>query len=95
MAATKTLGQLAYEADVAVRPNYDGGKPRPSWQHLDEHARWSWERNPTPRFNLAAQVALLGADSLLPPEKPARVTSRRGRALLADRRLAQRIQQGK
>ena len=37
-------GRYAYEADIAVRPLYHDGKPRPSWDQLSEIARWSWTR---------------------------------------------------
>lgn len=46
----KTPGQLAYEADCKARPTYDGGAPRATWAALGEVERWSWERNPTPRW---------------------------------------------
>lgn len=46
----KTPGQIAYEEDVRRRPNYPDGGPRPPWSRLDELTQWSWERNPTPRF---------------------------------------------
>lgn len=45
----RTPGQLAYEADCAVRPNYHTGEPRKSWADLGAVERWSWERNPTRR----------------------------------------------
>jgi hypothetical protein len=41
---SKSAGQLLYETDVAVRPNYHDGKPRKSWEQLDATERWSWER---------------------------------------------------
>jgi hypothetical protein len=40
----KTKAQLAYEADVAKRPRYDGGAPRKTWEQLSDIARWSWGR---------------------------------------------------
>lgn len=43
----KTLGQLAYERDVLLTPNYHDGSPRAKWENLDDVAKWSWERNPT------------------------------------------------
>lgn len=43
-------GQLAYEADVKARPNYNDGSPRKSWDDLGTVERKSWERNPTPRW---------------------------------------------
>ena len=48
--AEKTPGQLAYEADVRACPAYHDGTPRSSWEGLSDIARWSWERNPTPRY---------------------------------------------
>lgn len=45
----KTPGQIAYEEDVRRCPLYHDGTPRRSWSSLCEVARWSWERNPTPR----------------------------------------------
>ena len=50
----KTPGQLAYEADVARRPLYSHGQPRRTWAELCHVARWSWERNPTPRWDAIA-----------------------------------------
>jgi hypothetical protein len=43
----KSAGQLAYEADCAIEPNYHDGTLRPTWDRMPEYARWSWERNPT------------------------------------------------
>lgn len=48
----KTAGQLAYEEDCRRMPTYRGnGKttPRPQWEDLPSYAKWSWEKNPTPR----------------------------------------------
>jgi hypothetical protein len=46
----KTRGQLAYERDVARRPNFgDGGGPRPSWGALGRFRRWWWEVYPVAR----------------------------------------------
>lgn len=50
----KTPGQIAYEADCKLKPYYhprvDGTLiKRLPWQSLSAIARWSWERNPTPR----------------------------------------------
>jgi len=45
----KSLGQAAYERDVAREPSYHDGKLRRSWSELDDIARESWERNPTVR----------------------------------------------
>lgn len=44
-----SLGQVAYEIDLTRKPTYHDGQPRKTWAQLDEHARWSWNRNPTPR----------------------------------------------
>lgn len=45
----KTAGQLAYEADCALCPDYHDGAPRRPWTALDDVSRYSWERDPTPR----------------------------------------------
>lgn len=50
----KTPGQIAYEADRRARPCYDGGDPRPQWDDLVSITQWSWEKNPTPRWELQA-----------------------------------------
>lgn len=50
-APAKSAGQLAYEAELRRRPNYDGGEPRPTWEQLGdgyapgtrEVIRQSWE----------------------------------------------------
>lgn len=44
-----TSGQIAYQQDVQITPNYHDGKPRRAWDDLSEIVRWTWERNPTPR----------------------------------------------
>lgn len=49
----KSPGQLAYERDLAVQPNYEDGARRRSWDRLGEVAKDSWERNPTDRKALA------------------------------------------
>ena len=49
-----TAGQRAYETELKARPTYDDGTPRRTWGALPEWARWTWERNPTPRWTLAA-----------------------------------------
>jgi hypothetical protein len=41
--------KAAYAEDVRRHPNYDNGKPRCSWDALCDIAKWSWQRNPTPR----------------------------------------------
>ena len=46
---TKTAGQIAYEEDCHRRPNYHTGERRREWASLDQWAKTSWERNPTPR----------------------------------------------
>lgn len=46
----KTPGQLAYESELKFVPEYKPGLPRPAWEHLSEHAKSSWEKNPTPRW---------------------------------------------
>jgi hypothetical protein len=48
-ASGRTAGQIAYEEDCNRRPHYDGGEMRPRWADLDEVAKSSWEKNPTPR----------------------------------------------
>lgn len=52
-----TPGQAAYEADVRRRPTYHDGSPRRPWSSLDEFARSSWEKYPTP----AVAQQLVGA----------------------------------
>ena len=49
MTHNQTPGEIAYIEDVRRRPTYDKGAPRPTWAQLDTHAKWSWEREPTPR----------------------------------------------
>ena len=48
---SKSPGQIAYEEDVRLNPFYDVSHryKRVSWRELDELARISWERDPTPR----------------------------------------------
>lgn len=46
---SKTPGQIAYEQELKIWPNYDHGQPRAPWSRLPDIAKWSWERNPTPR----------------------------------------------
>lgn len=43
----KTSGQLAYERDCLITPNYRNGLARDPWESLPEIAQWSWERSPT------------------------------------------------
>lgn len=47
----RTPGQVAYEAELAVKPSYHDGTLRRTWAQLSAIARWSWERNPTPRWS--------------------------------------------
>lgn len=49
----KSLGQLAYERDLAAVPVYQDGGKRPGWDRLGEIAKDSWERNPTDRVSSA------------------------------------------
>lgn len=37
-------GKKAYEADLAKRPTYHDGTPRPTWEKLSEVGKWSWSR---------------------------------------------------
>lgn len=46
----KTPGQLAYEQECSLVPDYQHGVPRVAWEELSDIARLSWERNPTPRW---------------------------------------------
>jgi hypothetical protein len=46
-----TPGQSAYEQELRARPTYHDGTPRKRWDQLDDIARSSWERNPTPRWS--------------------------------------------
>lgn len=54
-ALIKSAGQLAYENDLMVTPQYPDGTPRRQWTQLDDVTKWSWERNPTPRLALEIQ----------------------------------------
>lgn len=38
------LGREAYEASLRACPDYGNGKPRPTWEQLDDAARWSWSK---------------------------------------------------
>lgn len=49
MTKIKIPREEMYEEDVRRRPTYDHGAPRDTWEALDEIARASWEKNPTPR----------------------------------------------
>lgn len=48
----KSLGQLAYECELLAKPLYDDGSPRKPWSALCDIAKWSWEKNPTPRWEV-------------------------------------------
>lgn len=37
-------GKKAYEADLAKRPLYHDGTPRPTWDKLRPLGKWSWSR---------------------------------------------------
>lgn len=52
MRAGSAAGRAAYEADCRARPLYHDGTPRRRWDQLGEVERWSWERNPTPRWDV-------------------------------------------
>lgn len=41
----RSFGQLAYEADVAARPLYHDGIPRPGWDQLSPLKQSTWEKN--------------------------------------------------
>jgi hypothetical protein len=49
MKMKKTDGQIAYEEDVRRKPIYENGKPRKTWDQLDNLEKLSWITNPTPR----------------------------------------------
>lgn len=53
-----TPGQQAYEKDLMQRPCYPNGQPRSAWSDLCAIAQWSWERNPTPRKQVAHEPAI-------------------------------------
>lgn len=58
-AMNKSPGQIAYEQELLVRPNYHDGMPRKSWHSLPDYAQVSWEKNPTPRYgNVDVQAAV-------------------------------------
>ncbi len=46
----KSKGQIAYETDVAMEPNYHDGRPRKKWDALTPEIQANWEKNPTPRI---------------------------------------------
>lgn len=39
----------AYTEDCRRKPYYHTGQRRPKWDDLPDFAKWSWQRNPTPR----------------------------------------------
>ena len=41
-------GRAAYEQDVALRPFYHDGVPRPKWEILRDFAQESWMKEPKP-----------------------------------------------
>jgi hypothetical protein len=49
MDAPKSPGQRAYEEDVRRRPLHHDGSPRRPWSVISDVAKWSWERDPSPR----------------------------------------------
>jgi hypothetical protein len=49
MTRNPTPGEIAYTEDVRRRPTYHTGEPRPAWAQINDWAKTSWERNPTPR----------------------------------------------
>lgn len=61
----KSPGQLAYERDLAARPNYQDGARRPSWNRLGDVAKSSWERDPSDRNReeAFAQLRTAGIES--------------------------------
>lgn len=49
----KSLGQIAYEADVAESPRYHDGEPRRTWQQLTSAVRQGWDMAANRAANLA------------------------------------------
>lgn len=47
-----TPGEVAYSTELLAKPNYHDGTKRHQWHELSDIARWSWERNPTPRWTI-------------------------------------------
>lgn len=41
-------GRALYEADVARRPLYHDGVPRPKWERLRDFAQETWMKEPAP-----------------------------------------------
>ncbi|HEY0684708.1 MAG TPA: hypothetical protein VGD45_20395 [Steroidobacter sp.] len=59
----KSPGQIAYEQELLVKPNYHDGTPRKAWDQLKDFAQISWEQDPTPRYrNVAELRAFKGRD---------------------------------
>jgi len=56
----ESAARAAYEADVREMPTYHDGAPRVPWERLCAIARWSWERNPSPRWSASALDRLQG-----------------------------------
>jgi len=54
---TKTPGQIAYEADCEIEPNYADGAPRKTWDQIGDLARLSWELTPRVRAHRRHPVA--------------------------------------
>ena len=48
----KTPAQLAYESELMIKPHYHDGTKRPEWAKLSDVAKWSWHKNPNPRYTL-------------------------------------------
>lgn len=59
--AQHTPGRIAYEEDVRRRPTYDNGNSRAAWNALPDYAKWSWEKNATPREWPQARAAIARA----------------------------------
>lgn len=51
-------GQRVYEHELLAKPLYDDGTPRKPWAALSDVARWSWERNPSPRWSVLVLLLL-------------------------------------
>lgn len=50
-------GRMDYEADLARRPLYHDGSPRPAWEQLSEIAKWSWNRPKDDRLAQAERLS--------------------------------------
>lgn len=44
-----SAGEVAYELDCLAKPTYHDGTERRQWYQLCDIARYSWEKDPTPR----------------------------------------------